>query len=72
MGRYAVKHCDTGEGGAGPSAAAPAGDLHSLRLGAVPGFTQGIRRVAAVFGQSEVGPSDPTCIPIDRGRSLSQ
>src|SRR5215472_14521667 len=67
--RHAVQHGDAGEGGAGPAAATPAGNLYTLCLGATPGFEQRLPCIARVSRQPEVRPPDPACIPVDSGRS---
>jgi hypothetical protein len=70
--RHAVQHGDAGEGGAGPAAAAPAGNLYTLCLGATPGFEQRVPCIARVSREPEVRPPDPACIPIDIDRSFIQ
>src|SRR5215471_1439489 len=45
---HAVQHGNAGEGGAGPAAAAPAGNLYTLHLGATPGFEQRVPGIARV------------------------
>ena len=48
MARHTVQHRNAGQGSTGPAAPAATGDLHPLRLGAVPGLPQRILRVTAV------------------------
>ncbi len=47
-------------------------DLHPLGLGATPCLTQGVLDIAAIYGQSKVGPADPSGVPRHRGRHVTE
>ena len=63
--RYSVDDGEAGQGCAGPSAAAAAGDLHALSEGAFPGFAQDLACLRLVVGQPQVGPAQPPALPGD-------
>ena len=64
-GRHPIEDGQTGQGGAGASVAARAGDFNSLTGGALPGFGQDRQHFSPVGGQPEVGPSEPSRFPRD-------
>src|SRR2546421_4141722 len=59
----AVEDGQAGQGGAGTSVAAPAGDLHSFGRGALPGFGQRGQYVGFAGRQPEIRPPDPARFP---------
>lgn len=68
--RHAVQYGNAGQRSAGPPMSTGTRNLHPLRLGATPCLAQGVLRVVAIGGQSEVRPADPAGVPGNQGWSL--